>query len=244
MAAAVEDVESWVAIVDGLSFAGPTPERMISVVAKLSDDVRERVAGNISAWMERISKHLSLSSDFLAAWDSLLEVATVSSGMNAGDFFTSAVNSTIGQLTLALLNCWLAKCPKRESGLQPEFRERLDDLLGRPDPQSQLARPIVAAHLYSLHLVDRPWAQLKLIPLFAWSNRSARKCGRGTLASWSIKMGYAIILSCATVLMMAPNPTMAVFHWQRAECHLIEDREDGRVYPNAKRQRDDSRGRE
>jgi hypothetical protein len=136
--------------------------------------------------MERTSRNEAINSTFLAAWDSLSKIATTAPLADTEDVFKSAFSSQIGQLTVLLLNRWIATAPKRGSGLQPEVRERLVALLGKPDPASRVARVMTAAHLYALHFVDRTWTVSALIPLFDWSTSSASEMWQGYLfnARW------------------------------------------------------------
>ena len=177
----VVDVDSWTAIVDGISFQETMPERIISMVPTLSRNIRTRTAGSLSLWMERASKKLQMTPELLAAWDALIEVASGSPTTDGAGVFMSALTSPIGQLTDVLFNCWLATSPKRASGLKPEMRARVDRLLEKPDPQGRAARVIIAAHLYSLHFNDRPWALSMLLPLFDWTKDTAAEMWQGYL---------------------------------------------------------------
>lgn len=182
----VQDVDSWVAIVDGLSSSdtkGTTLDRTTMLVPRLSKAVRSRVVGNLSSWMERASSKVPLTPEFLSAWDALLELVADSPWTDTGVAFMSAFSSPIGQLTLVLLNRWLASSPKRASGIEPEVRERIERLLTTAQPQLRRTRIIVAANLYSLHFVDQPWVKAVLIPLFAWDGDTAVEMWQGYLAN-------------------------------------------------------------
>jgi hypothetical protein len=132
--------------------------------------------------MGRVSK-LPITPEFLIAWDALLEVVDDSPWADSGSTFMNAFSSPIGQLTLVLLNRWLASSPKRASGLHPAVRERLERLLATPQPQLQRARVMIAANLYALHFVDQSWVQSMLIPLFAWDRDPAVDMWQGYLAN-------------------------------------------------------------
>jgi hypothetical protein len=62
------------AIVGGLSFADTsetTLERAIALVPQLRKEVRSRVGGSLSSWLERVSSKLSITPEFITAWAAL-----------------------------------------------------------------------------------------------------------------------------------------------------------------------------
>jgi hypothetical protein len=185
LAAHVEDRDTLAALIQGISLAETTSDgtiqRFIALIPRLTGEIRNAVAGPLSSWMDRFTKKIPITAEFLKAWDALVDVANGASWVDSGEHFTSAFSSPIGQLALVLLNRWIAASPKRGSGLNEGVRHRLERLLALPDSQTRRARTIIAAYLCPLHIVDRSWTQSKLVPLFEWSSGFAVEMWQGYL---------------------------------------------------------------
>ena len=189
---AVPDTELWAATLLGLrtKAASPTPgEDVLTLVADM-DGVLARDPGVSSAAAYLLESATSSAQfremsteEFWRAFDTVVSgVAqddTNSRHPDDHDWVAVAINTSMGNLTLAFLNALFARRLVAGGGIPSDLTDRFVRLVGTGEARHRPARVVFASRLSYLFAIDPDLTRLHLLPYFRWGRDEAE-----SLAVW------------------------------------------------------------
>lgn len=152
------------------------------------DQVVSDLSHGIGGWLQAVSKVFEVHPD---AFFTLCERVLSLSDENAEDEdnpVTAAINNPVGYVTQALLDWWYRRDLQNDQGLPSEVEPIFTRLSDTRRTGFRHGRVLLAAHAINLFLIDRPWFDRHLLPLFDWrrSNAEARAAWEGFF--WSPRL--------------------------------------------------------
>lgn len=150
-------------------------EGLHEILLEAHDAFLMEVSDAISWWMEELVEVIQDSGgeEWLLLLDRLLKINEFTTLDKDGEILTSALNQTVGRLAKGLINYWYLSNPKKDAGIIPAVRDRLESVLSKDPNRWPAARLVIASHLEQLYVVDPLWVRERLLHKFDWTSHNA-----------------------------------------------------------------------
>ncbi|KRG48752.1 hypothetical protein ARC23_02710 [Stenotrophomonas beteli] len=186
------DSELWTATLWGLRTKAATPtsgEDVLSLVAGMDDQVARdpSVSAAAAYLLESAASSAQFSEmsqeDFWRAFDAVLPGVAQDDANSRHpedhDWVAVAINTSMGNLTLAFLNALFARRQVVGGGIPADLTERFFNLLGTGEARHRPARIVFASRLSYIFAIDPDLTRLHLLPNFMWDRDETE-----ALAAW------------------------------------------------------------
>lgn len=165
------------------------------IILKVPDETLRKLLPTVSWWVRNLTNVVPLpaSDAWFSLVDRLLDCALTKEYASQGKPVTTAINHPIGQMTEAIIRWWYRMEPNADERLSEPLTIRLNRLADPTKREFVHARVIMAAHLYSLFMVDPGWTAKRLLPYFDWNgdSKEASAVWHGYL--WTPRIGGALL---------------------------------------------------
>ncbi len=147
---------------------------LLEMLAEMPSAATRQGHREVATLLEILSDTIDVSAleQFFIVWDGVIEecLSTRDEAFRDGppDYLTGAINSSSGRATHALLNLLPKTDLKRDAGVPPAFRLRLEFILRSTEPGAFYGSILVASRLYLLSWLDLHWTKNELTPRLSW----------------------------------------------------------------------------
>ena len=172
------------------------------VIQIMSDNTLLELAHSLTRWLQEVSNSINRHEQiFLELCSRVLalpleaDTGMTQNGAPLNQPVTEAINHPIGHVTQALINFWFRREPSDNDLLPSDIEPLFTQLCDVSFAQYRHGRVLLAASLIALFRVDRPWAELHLLPLFSWATNSteAKAVWEGFL--WSPRLYRSLLVA-------------------------------------------------
>ncbi|SDH03865.1 anti-phage defense-associated sirtuin Dsr1 [Nitrosomonas sp. Nm132] len=148
------------------------------LVKTMPDAVLKEMAHGVTWWLKAASKSINWHETILLHLCRRVLALPHQDGVDTD-------NHPIGHVTQALLNLWFKRKPNDNDSLPGDIEPFFTQLCDVGVEQFRHGRVLLASQLIALFRVDRPWAEMHLLPLFDWTRSSveAKAVWEGFLCS-------------------------------------------------------------
>lgn len=140
------------------------------IVQKMPDEVLQKVAHNVTWWLEAVSRSIVQNETILLVLCQRILTIPLQNDVENDQPLTRAINHPIGHVTQAILNIWFKRGLNDNVPLPKDIEQFFTQISDPNIEQFRHGRVLLASQLIVLFRVDRSWTEKRLLPLFDWEN--------------------------------------------------------------------------